>query len=97
LRYGAPDSAADPAARPEDAIAYLRSQRASLGDYGAWQAAGYPVGSGLIEHAVALVMNRRIKREGMRWCRPNASCVVALRVREINADWEDDLPALPAA
>jgi len=90
--------AADPVARLEDAIAYLRSQRAWLGDYGAWQAAGYPVGSGVIERAVALVINRRMKRQDMRWCRPNASCVVALRVREINADWADKhLPALPAA
>jgi hypothetical protein len=24
----------------------------------------------------------------MRWCRANASAVVALRVRRLNADWE---------
>jgi hypothetical protein len=93
----APDPAADPVARLEDAIAYLRSQRAWLGNYGAWQAAGYPVGSGVIERAIALVINRRMKRQGMRWCRLNATSIVALRVRAINADWEDDLPALPAA
>jgi hypothetical protein len=103
LRPAAPTAAAtddpiDPIARLEDAIAYLQSQRAWLGDYGAWQAAGFPVGSGLIERAVALVINRRMKRQGMRWRRPNASGVVALRVREINAAWEnDDLPSLPAA
>lgn len=90
---------ADPAARLEDAITYLRSQRAWLGDYAAWQAAGYSVGSGLIELAVALVINRRMKRQGVRWRRVNASAVVALRARMFNADWGDDdeLTSLPAA
>lgn len=94
-----PPAAADSIARLEDAIAYVQSQRAWLGDYAAWQAAGYPVGSGLIERAVALVINRRMKRQGMRWRRANASCVVALRVRQFNADWaaDDDLLTLPAA
>ena len=91
---------ADPIARLDDAIAYLRNQRAWLGDYTAWRQQGYPVGSGLIERAVALVINRRMKRQGMRWRRVNASAVVALRVREFNADWDDgddDLTSLPAA
>lgn len=83
-----PAPPADPLPRLEDAIAYLRGQRAWLGDYATWQAAGYPVGSGLIERAVALVINRRMKRQGMRWCRVNASTVVALRVRQLNADWD---------
>jgi hypothetical protein len=90
-------TAAEPVARLEDAIAYLHSQRAWLGDYATWQAAGYPVGSGLIERAVALVINRRMKRQGMRWRRVNASAVVALRVRAFNADWDDDALALPPA
>lgn len=57
-----------------------------LGDYATWQAQGYPVGSGLIERAVAIVINWRMKGRGMRWRRHNASAVVALRVRELNAD-----------
>lgn len=90
-------AAGEPVARLEDAIAYLRGQRAWLGDYATWQAAGYPVGSGLIERAVALVINRRMKRQGMRWRRVNASAVVALRVRAFNADWDDGDLALPPA
>jgi hypothetical protein len=101
LRPAAAAAAAAPiesAAVLEDAIAYLRGQRAWLGNYATWQAAGYPVGSGLIERAVALVINRRMKRQGMRWCRHNASSLVALRVRQLNADWDDEnLPLLPAA
>ncbi len=67
-------------------MAYRQNQRAWLGDYAAWQAAGYPVGSGVIERAVALVINRRMQRQGMRWRRVNASFVTALRVRQFNAD-----------
>lgn len=86
VRPTAPDAA--PIARLEQTIAYLDGQRAWLGDYAAWQEAGYPVGSGLIERAVAVVINWRMKRRGMRWRRVNASAVVALRVRTLNANWE---------
>ena len=53
-----------------------------------WREQGYPVGSGLVERAVALVINVRMKKRGMRWKRANATAVVALRVHYINADWE---------
>jgi hypothetical protein len=43
------------------------------------------VGSGLIERAVAIVINWCMKRWGMHWRRDNASAVVALRARELNA------------
>lgn len=81
-----PDESPSPPAL-EAAITYLQGQRAWRGDYAAWQEAGYPVGSGLIERAVALVINRRMKRQGMRWRRDHAGGVVALRVRELNASW----------
>jgi hypothetical protein len=84
-----PPPAAEPVAALEEALTYLTEQRAWLGDYAAWQAAGLPVGSGLVERAVALVINRRLKRPGMRWRRANADAVVALRVRECNATWAD--------
>jgi hypothetical protein len=73
----------------EEAISYVQGQRPWLGDYQAWREAGYPVGSGLVERAVELVINRRLKRQGMRWRRINADAVVALRVRILNQQWED--------
>ncbi|HEV2236572.1 MAG TPA: hypothetical protein VGR57_07910, partial [Ktedonobacterales bacterium] len=76
----------EPVARLEQTITYLAAQRSWLGTYAAWQEAGYPVGSGLIERAVFVVINRRMKRQGMRWRRTNADAVVALRTRERNAD-----------
>jgi hypothetical protein len=79
----------EPVAALEEALTYLAEQHAWLGEYAAWRAAGLPVGSGLVERAVALVINRRLKRQGMRWRRANADAVVALRVRECNAAWDD--------
>jgi hypothetical protein len=78
----------EPVETLEDALTYLARQRAWIGDYAAWRAAGYPVGSGAVEREVEVVINRRLKRQGMRWCRANADAIVALRADTINADWE---------
>ncbi len=43
----------------------------------------------MVEREVDLVINRRMKRQGMRWTRGTADGVVALRVREYNAAWDD--------
>jgi hypothetical protein len=72
----------------EDAIRYLETQQDWLGNYEQWQADGYPVGRGLVERAVAVVIKRRMKKRSMRCKRGNATAVVALRVQRINADWE---------
>lgn len=99
LRPRGPD--ADPIARLEATIRYLEGQRAWLGDYATWQEAGDPIGSGLVERGVCIVINRRMKGRGMRWRRANADAVVALRVRELNADAaetsNDDAPYSPLA
>lgn len=72
----------------EAALRYLETQQDWLGNYARWQEQGYPVGSGLVERAVALVINVRMKKRGMRWKRDNATAVVALRVQRINTDWD---------
>ena len=71
----------------QKAITYLENQRPWIGSYEHWRKLGYPVGSGMIERAVALVINRRMKKRGMRWCRQNATAVVALRTALLNDDW----------
>jgi transposase-like protein len=71
-----------------DAITYLHEQRAWIGSYEQWKAQGLPVGSGIIERAVAIVINRRMKKRGMRWRRDNATALVALRVAFLNDDWQ---------
>ncbi len=71
----------------QKAITYLENQRPWIGSYEHWRKLGYPVGSGMIERAVALVINRRMKKRGMRWCRPNATAIVALQTDLLNDDW----------
>lgn len=79
---------APPLAALDDALTYLATQRGWIGNYDAWRAAGEPVGSGLVEREVTLVINRRMKRQGMRWRRATADALVALRVRTINDTWD---------
>src|SRR6266496_879020 len=78
---------AEPSDAIKKAITYLENQRPWIGSYERWRKLGYPVGSGMIERAVALVINRRMKKRGMRWCRLNATAVVALRTDLLNDDW----------
>jgi len=78
---------AEPSEAIEKAIRYLQNQRAWMGSYEDWRKRGYPVGSGMIERAVSLVINRRMKKRGMRWKRANGTAVVALRTDLLNDDW----------
>ncbi len=92
-----PVGESEPIAALEEAIEYIRGQRAWLGNYAQWQADGLSVGSGLVEREVALVINRRMKKQGMRWCRGNADAVVALRACRLNDEWDEHVTAHPAA
>lgn len=74
------------------AITYLRTQHDWIGSYEQWQLQGYPIGSGIIERAVAVVINRRMKKRGMSWLRCNATAVVTVRAAFLNEEW-----ALPTA
>ncbi len=78
---------AEPLESITKAITYLENQRPWIGSYEQWRQLGYPVGSGMIERAVALVINRRMKKRGMRWKRVNGTAVVALRTDLLNEDW----------
>lgn len=88
LRTLRPGSSQEPIKAFEELVTYVENQRQWIGNYEQWQQQGYPIGSGLVEREVALVINRRMKRQGMRWKRANADAVVALRVQRFNADWE---------
>ena len=89
LRALQPAPPAEPIAAVTEAINYVDNQRAWIGDYAQWVAAGYPIGSGGVERAVEVVINRRMKKQGMRWKRGNADAVVALRVEILNEAWDE--------
>ena len=72
----------------QKAITYLRTQQEWIGSYEQWKQQGYPIGSGIIERAVAVVINRRMKKQGMSWLRPNATSVVTLRAAFLNEEGE---------
>ena len=78
---------AEPLEIIKKAITYLEHQRPWIGSYENWRKLGYPVGSGMIERAVSLVINRRMKKRGMRWKRVNGTAIVALRADLLNDDW----------
>jgi hypothetical protein len=84
----ATDLPAEALKRLQKAIRYVENQRRWIGSYEDWRKQGYPVGSGMIERAVSIVINRRMKKRGMRWLRRNATAVVALRVDLLNEDWD---------
>jgi hypothetical protein len=87
LRRLATDLPAESLKPVQEAIRYVEHQRPWIGSYDMWRKQGYPVGSGMIERAVAIVINRRMKKRGMRWCRHNATALVALRADLLNEDW----------
>ncbi len=89
LRALRPPAKQTPLPALEEAIRYVESQRAWIGNYAQWVAAGYPIGSGGVERAVEVVINRRMKKQGMRWTRANADAVVALRVEMLNQAWDE--------
>jgi hypothetical protein len=92
-----PPEGREPVRALEEAISYLDNQRDWLHDYQALRDAGCPVGSGMVERAVEMVINRRLKKRGMRWRRANADAVVSLRVKTINQDWDEATSAQRAA
>jgi hypothetical protein len=49
--------------------------------YPAFRLDGLPIGSGAIESAADHLLQRRMKRAGMRWSEPGAAALLALRAR----------------
>ena len=90
------EKAGDPAqaAATRDAVlGYLTSRRAQI-DYAAFQAAGYPIGSGMVESANKLVVEARLKGSGMHWGRRNVNGMVALRALVCSHRWDEGWAAI---
>jgi hypothetical protein len=56
--------------------------------YNEYLAAGYPVGSGIIEGACRHIIVDRMEESGMRWVMAGAKAMLGLRCIYINGDWE---------
>jgi len=56
--------------------------------YDEYLAAGYPIGSGVVEGACRHLVKDRMERSGMRWTTEGATSVLKLRAIYLNQQWE---------
>jgi hypothetical protein len=75
------------AAGQED-VEYL-SKRVGQMQYPAYEAAGWPLGSGVVESANKVVVEARLKGAGMRWERSNVNPMLALRNIVYSDRWDE--------
>ncbi len=77
-------------------LAYLEKRVAQM-DYPRFQAAGWPIGSGMVESANKLVVEARLKGAGMHWARDHVNPLLALRTLVCSARWSACWPDVRAA
>ena len=71
----------------EKVIGYYRTNRDHM-KYDEYLAAGYPIGSGVIEGACRHLVKDRMERSGMRWTIEGATSVLKLRATYLNQHWD---------
>jgi len=69
-------------------LAYLEKREAHM-QYPSFQAAGWPIGSGMVESANKLVVEARLKGAGMHWSRASVNPLLALRNAVCNHRWAE--------
>lgn len=74
-------------------LEYLEKRREQI-RYAEFIAAGYPIGSGIVESANKLVVQARLKGAGMHWERRNVDPMVALRNVACSDRWEEAWPLI---
>src|SRR3954470_13460003 len=70
-----------------DAADYLERNRDRM-KYDEYLAAGYPIGSGVVEGACRHLVKDRLERTGMRWLPSGAQAMLDLRATYLNGDWD---------
>lgn len=77
-----------PSADLQENLSYLQKREAHM-QYPAYQAAGWPIGSGSVESANKLVVEARLKGAGMRWQGQNVNPMLVLRNAVCNRRWHE--------
>lgn len=72
----------------QDAIRYFENHRDSM-RYDEYLAAGYPIGSGVVEGACRHLVKDRMERTGMRWQVRGARAMLHLRAVYLNGNWDE--------
>jgi hypothetical protein len=71
----------------QEVIGYFDRNRRRM-RYDEYLAAGYPIGSGVIEGACRHLVKDRMERAGMRWHPDGAQAMLDLRATDLNGEWE---------
>jgi hypothetical protein len=101
LKHDGPDPVltalrALPAAEQRDtALGYLEPRLAQL-QYPTFRAAGYPIGSGIVESANKVVVEDRLKGSGMHWAPTSVDPLLALRTVVCADRWDEAWPQMSA-
>lgn len=74
-------------------LTYLEKRRTQI-TYREFVAAGYPIGSGIVESANKQVPEARLKGSGMHWARVNVNPMLALRAAVCSGRWEQVWPPI---
>jgi hypothetical protein len=69
-------------------IVYLANNRAYM-KYDEYLAAGYPIGSGVVEGACRHLVKDRMEQSGMRWSVAGAQAMLHTRALYLNGDWDN--------
>lgn len=69
-----------------DAADYFERNRDRM-KYDDYLAAGYPIGSGVVEGACRHLVKDRMERSGMRWLPSGAQAMLDLRATYLNGEW----------
>jgi hypothetical protein len=71
-----------------EVIGYFEGNRSRM-RYDEYLAAGYPIGSGVIEGACRHLVKDRLERAGMRWQPDGAQAMLDLRATYLNGEWDE--------
>ncbi len=71
----------------DELIGYLRP-RLAITDYVDYRAAGYVIGSGLMESTCKQLVGQRLKGTGMQWSEAGALAMTGLVAHRLNGTWE---------
>jgi hypothetical protein len=82
-----------PGEHRDAALAYLEPRLAQL-QYPTFRAAGYPIGSGLVEGANKVVVEDRLKGSGMHWAPASVDPMLALRTIVCADRWDEAWPSI---
>lgn len=67
---------------------YFRNNHRRM-QYQEFREEGYPIGSGTVESGCKQLVTMRMKGPGMRWSRPGAENMLALRAAYLSENWDD--------